>query len=284
MIDVFNECEGELFMKDFINTELKNAGYFELNDNLEKLTLVQKVFAEQFTFENLDVLLNNNDIIDKQFLINKLFVNKRGSLCYELNGALYLVLKELGFDVIPAVGSIWTGNENGFVLDRSHTIVLYYQEDQLYLLDSGTGINLAIEPLPLDGEAVSSPVGKFRLRTKDTEKGSMAAEVLTEQGWVLRCAFYPTKIDFYKDLNRIKRMIHEHPKSSFRDQILIARSLPDGTATINHQRLSRKWINKQGLVEREERTEFKDKTVLLQAVDQYASKSTYQAVEEYLEK
>lgn len=271
-------------MQNFINIDLKNAGYFELTNDLEKLTCVQKVFAKTFMFENLDVLLNNNELIDQAFLINKIFTERRGSLCYELNGALYLLLKELGFEVTIAVGSIWTGEETGFVLDRSHTIVLYYQDDQLYLLDSGTGTNLAIEPLPLDGGPVQSHVGKFRLITKETEKGLYAAEVYTEQDWVLRCAFYPGEVNLYEDLNRIKTMIHEHPDSSFREQILIARSLPDGTATINDNRLSRKYINKHGLVEDEVRTEFNTKIDLLKAVRQYASKSTYQAVEEYIEK
>src|SRR5690625_3580541 len=87
---------------------------------------------------------------------------------------------------------------------------------------------------------------------------------------------------FFKDLNRIKKMIHTDPNSLFRKQILIARSLSDGTATINHQRLSRKYINEAGLVGTEDRTEFNTKGDLLAAVKQYASWSTYQAVETYI--
>jgi len=112
-------------MRNFIQNELKNAGYFDLTTNLEKLTCVQKVFAEQFTFENLDVLLDHREFIDETFLNRKIFEERRGGLCYELNSALYLLLKELGFDVTLSVGSIWTGEERGFVLDRSHTLVLY---------------------------------------------------------------------------------------------------------------------------------------------------------------
>lgn len=68
------------------------------------------------------------------------------------------------------------------MLDWSHTIVLYYEADQLCLLDSGTGTNLAIELLLLDSGSVTSHVDKFRLISKETEKGIYVAEVYTEQG------------------------------------------------------------------------------------------------------
>lgn len=68
------------------------------------------------------------------------------------------------------------------MLDWSHTIVLYYEADQLYLLDSGTGTNLAIELLLLDSGSVTFHVDKFQLISKETEKGIYVAEVYTEQG------------------------------------------------------------------------------------------------------
>jgi len=64
-------------MQNFIQTDLKNAGYFDLTTNLEKLTCVQKVFAEQFTFENLDVLLDHRELIDEAFLNRKIFEERR---------------------------------------------------------------------------------------------------------------------------------------------------------------------------------------------------------------
>src|SRR5699024_6831249 len=87
---------------------------------------------------------------------------------------------------------------------------------------------------------------------------------------------------FFKDLNRIKKMIHTDPNSLFRNQILIARSLSDGTATINHQRLNRKYINEAGLVRTEDSTEFNNKGNLVAAVKQYVYWSTYQAVDTYI--
>lgn len=280
MIDLFIEIEGEKFMNKFIETMLEKMGYFELANEIDKLTLVQYIFANQFTFENIDVLTDNKEPIDEQFLIDKLLTQKRGGLCYEINGSLYLVLKTLGFNVELGSATVWS--KEGWIIDRTHTIILLYTNEQLYLLDSGSGTNLSIRPLPLNGGTIQSPVGIYRLRTEKTERGSIVSEKYTAEGWILRYAFYPRPVDFYEDLNRIKDMIHNHPESPFNKGILVAKTLENSTISINNERLSRKWINKQGLVEREERTEFTNKLELLQAIKQYASKSTYQAAQNYL--
>ncbi len=270
-------------MQSFIKNKLNKTNYFALENELEQLTAIQQVFAETFTFENIDVLLKNDEEIDEQFLIDKLLVNERGGLCYEINGALYLVLKELGFDVTLGSATVWSDPEKRWIIDRTHTVILYYTKKQMYLLDSGSGTNLAIKPLPLDREPIQSPVGIFRLRTENTERGSIVSEKLTEDGWVLRYAFHPVEVNFHEDVNRIKDMIHNHPESPFNKDLLIARTLPDGTVSINSERSSRKWIDADGFVEKEERMEFEHNHHIIQAVEQYGSASTTNAVREYVE-
>src|SRR5699024_5495016 len=160
----------------------------------------QQYFAEQFTFENLDVLLENEQPIDEDFLTDKLLIQKRGGLCYELNGFLYYVLKALGFEVVLASATIWTGSFWG--ADRTHSIVLFYSEDKLYLVDSGTGTNLPMKPVLLDGEPVTSSVGAFRLRQDETENGTVVAERLSEDGWIWQYGFSPEARSLPDELNR----------------------------------------------------------------------------------
>lgn len=138
------------------------------------------------------------------------------------------------------------------------------------------------KPLPLDGEPVQSPVGIFRLRTQQTERGSIVSEKLTEDGWVLRYAFHPVEVDFHEDINRIKQLIHTHPESPFNKDLLIARTFSDGTVSINSNRSSRKWINADGFVEKEERVEFETIHDTLKAVQQYGSPSTYATAQRYV--
>lgn len=268
-------------MNIIINNELKKMGYYELDDELQQMTLIQQLFASHFTFENIDVLHKNNQRIDELFLIDKILVQRRGGLCYELNGTLFLVLKALGFDVILGSATVWSSD--GWVIDRTHTIIMYYKNNDMYLLDSGSGTNLSIKPLQLDGEPVQSAVGLFRLRTEKTTRGTIVSEKLTEEGWTLRYAFNPIPVDFIDDLNRIKQMIHNDPSSPFNKDVLVAMTLADGTVSINEERLSRKWVNKEGLEGREERIQFENNNDILQAIKQHGSKSTYQAAKHYFQ-
>ncbi|MBI3164765.1 MAG: arylamine N-acetyltransferase, partial [Chloroflexi bacterium] len=50
-------------------------------------------------FENLDIHHNKPIVLDEAALFEKIVVNRRGGYCYELNGLLASVLRELGFDV-----------------------------------------------------------------------------------------------------------------------------------------------------------------------------------------
>src|SRR5699024_1887213 len=198
-------------------------------------------------------------------------IQKRGGLCYELNG----------FEVVLASATIWTDSFWG--ADRTHSIVLFYSEDKLYLVDSGTGTNLPMKPVLLDGEPVTSSVGAFRLRQDETGNGTVVAEWLSEDGWIWQYGFYPEARPLPDELNRSKKMIHEMKESPFNKALLIAKSLPDGTVSINEERMSRKWIGGNGLVEKEERIEFENNGEKLKAVKEYASEATLNKVKSYLD-
>src|SRR5699024_12843592 len=96
-------------MRTLIEPELKKLGYFQIDDKVEQIALIQKMFATTYTFENLDVLLKKNQPMNEEFLIDKLLIQKRGGLCYELDGVLYLVLQAIGFDA--GLGAATVGSE-----------------------------------------------------------------------------------------------------------------------------------------------------------------------------
>ncbi len=208
--------------------------------SLEKIASIQQLMAQQFPFENIDVLLQNETLITESFLRKKLLEEKRGGLCYELNGLLYLLLKELGLNAQLSAATMRVDDQWG--LDRTHAIVLYEENDILYLLDSGSGNNLPLQPLALDGPEVKTPSGTYRLRTKKTERGSIICEYLTENGWALRFAFDPKEIP-WDELNRMKKLIHTDEKSPFNRTLLIAQSLSDGTISLTEERFRRRWTN-----------------------------------------
>ncbi|PID04238.1 arylamine N-acetyltransferase [Sporosarcina sp. P2] len=243
---------------------------------LEQISQVQTLFAEQFEFENLDVLLANEEPITERYLQNKMIRHGRGGLCYELNGLLYIVLRDLGFPVQLAAGTVWaTSPRNSYVLDRTHVVNVLEYEDTLYLIDSGFGSNLVMQPVALDGDPVTSPAGTFRLRSETTEKSTLIFEQLTDNGWERRYGLYPDVID-WTHLNHVKQQIHHCLESSFNKALLIAKATNDGTYSINEDRYHRKCSGD------EETVPFQDHDELLEQVRQHAAPAVYEATVNYI--
>ncbi|PIC96800.1 arylamine N-acetyltransferase [Sporosarcina sp. P26b] len=243
---------------------------------LEQISQVQKLFAEQFEFENLDVLLANEEPITEQYLEDKMMKQGRGGLCYELNGLLYIVLRDLGFPVQLAAGTVWAPSpRNSFVMDSTHVVNLLEYENTLYLIDNGFGNNLVNHPVPLDGEPVTSPAGTFRLRTETTEKGTMVFEQLKDNNWELRYSLSPDVVD-WEHLDDVKQQIHHSPDSSFNKALLIAKLTDDGTYSINEDRYYRKYNGD------EETLPFQDHGELLDQVRRHAAPAVYEATVNYI--
>jgi len=261
-------------MEDFIQ-ELKDNGLVEGEWTPEQVSVVLKTFAERFPFENVDAVCRVEGRVTADFLKEKLIDSRRGGLCYEINGLLYVVLKKLGFHVNLGAATIY--NDGKWALDRTHAMVLLTLEGKRYVADSGFGNRLALSPLLLDGEAVISPAGTFRLRTRETEKGSIALESQNEQGdWELRYAFDWEAIE-WQELTRMKQDIHEHPNSAFNKNMLIARVLPDGTQSISEERIHRKWMNG-----REETIAFDTKEAMVEAIRQECSPAIAEEAAKYI--
>ncbi|OCA82853.1 arylamine N-acetyltransferase family protein [Pseudobacillus wudalianchiensis] len=254
--------------------KLKKSGYVESWPPVERAAFILRKFAEWFPFENVDVLTGNETDVTPEFLMDKMVEKQRGGLCYEINPLLLLVLQELGFDA--ELGAATIKKDGQWALDRTHALVLLYMEGQHYIADGGFGNRLALSPLPLDGEAVISPAGTFRLRTRQTEKGTIAMECLNDQEeWAVQYAFDWNPTPWGK-LSVMKHTIHSHPHSPFNKQLLIAQTFPDGTQSINEERQHRRWGDG-----REETIIFQDTASFLEAVRHDCSPALASEIEKY---
>lgn len=252
-------------MKQFI-TELERSGLQRGLHSPEQAAIVMRKLAASYPFENLDVLNQKESKITPEFIIEKILENRRGGLCYELNSLLYLALKELGFNASIGIGTV---NKDGkWGTDRTHAIVLLSIGGRKYIADGGFGNRLALHPLELDGNSVTSPAGSFRLRHRNTEKGSVALEIQNQSGsWDIHYAF-DWNPEPWSELERIKQDILHHPHSAFNKRPLITCVLNDGTQSINDERLNRKWVDG-----REEEIVFKTKDDFLKTIRTHFSAS-----------
>lgn len=257
-------------LKDLI----KEKKYFPAENELHRIELVQKLLAENFPFENLDVLLEVDDPITPEFIERKMLKNGRGGLCYELNALQYLLLRELGFNVYLASATVASGE--GWATDRTHVMNLLEWDEKLFVIDSGFGSNLPLQPVELDGPAVKSSVEDYRLRTCGTVKGSIVFQSRNEEGWQTRYAFFPEKVE-WSDLNRIKREIHTSVNSAFNRELLIAQVVPGAIISLNEERLQ----IKKGEGENQ-RIHFLNEAEMLSHIKSHFREPVYKAAAEYV--
>ncbi len=86
-------------------------------------------------FENLDVHRNKPIVLNEAALFEKIIINRRGGYCYELNGLLASLLREMGFDVTMFSSNVLHG---GIPAEIDH-LTLLIQLDERWIVDVGFG-------------------------------------------------------------------------------------------------------------------------------------------------
>ncbi|ARV46453.1 acetyltransferase [Bacillus subtilis] len=214
-------------MSDFLKDCFQKIGWEKDHVSFVDLPLFLKSMAYRFPFENRAVLSKENYNITKEELWHRLVKEQHGGLCYDLNGFLYFVLREAGFHVKLIRGTVYAGQQEEWALEGTHAAVLLSAENCDYIVDIGFGINLALQPIPLSGETVQSPVGSFQIKEEETEKGSHVLLMDKGEGWQIGYAFTLEESD-PGDLDDMKNMIHSHEKSPFNKSLLASKLTPNG--------------------------------------------------------
>ncbi|WP_459503446.1 arylamine N-acetyltransferase family protein [Bacillus sp. C1] len=191
----------------------------------EDLNKIMNAIAYEIPFENLDIITGTTKEISKENLQKKIVTSSRGGLCYELNSILYYFLKDCGFDVQLALGTVYKRDLHVWALEEGHiTIILNYNKVP-YVVDVGIASVVPLTLVPLTGEIVTSINGEYRVRRKDTDKGTHILERRDtylrhghesheKRGWQTCHAFRTDPID-ETTLNEVQRKVIEDENSSF---------------------------------------------------------------------
>ncbi|TXR58738.1 arylamine N-acetyltransferase [Bacillus sp. AY18-3] len=181
----------------------------------EELNTILFAFAHTIPFENLDIIARNANTITMENLQNKILTTSRGGLCYELNTLFYYFLKDCGYDVQLALGTVYKNEINAWALEDGHiTIILKYANER-YLIDVGIASLVPLIPVPFTEEPVSSKNGSYRVRKRDTSKGNYVLERKDTNGeWKVCHAFYKSIID-ETVVNDVQKRVIEDEKSIF---------------------------------------------------------------------
>lgn len=135
--------------------------------DLRTLNALHRAHQLAVPFENLDVQLQRPVSLDAAASYAKIVERRRGGWCYEMNGLMGWVLKQLGFDVTRMSAGVMR-EQAGDVRLGNHLCLLVRLEGQPYLVDVGFGGSL-LEAMPLKASTVEQ--APYRLGFSQTSDG-----------------------------------------------------------------------------------------------------------------
>ncbi|WP_079505138.1 arylamine N-acetyltransferase family protein [Mesobacillus jeotgali] len=210
-------------------------------DNLLELT------AASLPFENQCTLTGNLSELNEESLIEKIIHRNEGGLCYDLNGILYLFLKDNNLDVQLIRGAVYVPELNDYSpTGHTHVAILLTDRGERYLVDTGFGGNLPLRPVPLGSTEMKTPTGEFRVKNEQSEFGDYILEMKLKHkdtDWRIGYAFDSAHpVQDVRELNETKRIITEHPGSPFNKKPLVTKVTSTGSMVLTETNFTQ-WKN-----------------------------------------
>jgi N-hydroxyarylamine O-acetyltransferase len=136
-----------------------------LHADLPTLRRLHRAWRTHVPYENLDIQLGRSIQLDPEALLDKFGRRRRGGFCYEMNGALALLLRSVGFavDVVESgVLAVVRGDDAW----GNHVALLVTIDGERWLADAGIG-DAFLEPLPLRGGSHRQGALTYRVERLD---------------------------------------------------------------------------------------------------------------------
>jgi N-hydroxyarylamine O-acetyltransferase len=118
-----------------------------LRPDLPTLRRLHRAWRTRVPYENVDIQLGRPIRLEPEALLDKFGRRRRGGFCYEMNGALALLLESVGFAVEVAEAGVLRATR-GDEAWGNHVALLVTVDGDRWLADTGIG-DAFLEPLPL---------------------------------------------------------------------------------------------------------------------------------------
>jgi len=198
----------------------------------ETLRSIHRAHLIAVPFENLDISLGREIVLDEEAIVNKIVALRRGGFCYELNGAFAALLRALEFRVTLLSARV-ARPDGGEGPDFDH-LTLRVDLEYPWLADVGFGESF-LEPLRLEaGRDQQDSTGTYRL----LEQGErlQLEKSLPDGGWKAQYSF-SLQSRRLEDFAGMCRFHQTSPESSFTQKRICTRATPDGRITLSQMRL-----------------------------------------------
>jgi N-hydroxyarylamine O-acetyltransferase len=201
-----------------------------LEPTLQTLRALHEAHLLAVPFENLDIHLGREIVLNEASLWTKIVEHKRGGFCYELNGMFALLLRTLGFQ-LDMLSAAVANSAGGFGPEFDHlTLLVHLEED--WLADVGFGESFR-QPLRMQATLAQSQYGgSYRM---EREGVSWIYQVWDSE-WKAAYRFTLQPHDLL-DFAAMCRYQQTSPESHFTQKRVCSLATRSGRITLSDQRL-----------------------------------------------
>ncbi|MBI3818927.1 MAG: arylamine N-acetyltransferase [Planctomycetes bacterium] len=207
-----------------LNSYFRRIGYAGPRDaSAETLRELHWRHAISIPFENCDILLNKQVLLDPAHLERKIVADRRGGYCFEQNAYFAAALRALGFEVKSLIARVRCGAPAGAITPLSHMALRVRAGTREYLADvgfGGAGLTVPLE-LGVEGEqATPHEPGKLVYKNGDILLQSRGGDAWRD---LYECSLEPVPAVDFEVANWYTSA---HPQSFFVNNLIAAIPAP----------------------------------------------------------
>jgi N-hydroxyarylamine O-acetyltransferase len=194
---------------------------------LEVVENIQKKHLENFSFNNIAVLLKQTISLEIADIINKIVIGGLGGYCFEHNKLLHDALELLGFNVRILIARVI--NNQDIDTPRTHRITLLDFDNEQYIIDVGFGAMCPKTPIKIDN--LNDNNKKYRII--QNQNNDYQLELLTEKGYF---SLYKFNLSNYTQSDCVMGNFYSsnHPNAVFVNNFVISLILPNAILSLRN--------------------------------------------------
>jgi N-hydroxyarylamine O-acetyltransferase len=206
---------------------LDRIGVAHESPSRDLLDRVHEAHLRTFTFDNIDVLLEQHPGVSLAAVEEKFVGRGRGGYCFEHSTVLAAALQRLGFEARRQLGRVGDPMRSG----RTHLVVIVRLDGEELLCDPGFGLSI-VRPHPLrDGAEDDHRGQRFRV---DKVEGGWTLSRWHEDRWELQHLTDGLPV-IPDDVVIGHHYTSTFPASHFRSGLKITKQLADRHVSVTHE-------------------------------------------------